>query len=281
MAAETPRIAIPADNLNERIHKRMKILVFIKQVPDTDDVKLDPRTGNLKREGVASIMNPLDANAIEAALGLKEKHGGSVTAITMGPPQAEEVLKRAVGMGCDDSILLSDRAFGGADTLATGYVLSRAAIKAGGYDLLLFGRHAVDAETAQTGPVVASFLDLPLVTMADSLEVENGWAFCIRSLEDKVQRVKVKLPAVITVSKEINMPRFPNVILALRKKPSTVWGCVELECDPTQVGISGSPSVTKRVVAPPKRNTDTKYLTGSDDEVVSSFVDLLEAEHLI
>ena len=122
----------------------MKILVFVKQVPDTDDVKLDPKTGNLKREGVQSMINPLDANAIEAAVQLKEKYGGTVAAISMGPPQAEDMLKKALALGCDEAYLLSDRAFGGADTLATAYTLAKAAEKIGDYDLLLFGRHAVD-----------------------------------------------------------------------------------------------------------------------------------------
>ena len=128
----------------------MKILVFIKQVPDTTDVKLDPKTGNLNREGVVSILNALDANGVEAALQLKEKYGATVVAVSMGPPQAEEVLKKALAMGCDEAVLLSDRAFGGADTLATGYVLAKAAEKIGDYDLLIFGRHASDGETAQT-----------------------------------------------------------------------------------------------------------------------------------
>ena len=135
----------------------MKILVFIKQVPDTDDVKLDPKTGNLQRDGVKSILNPLDANSIECALQLKEKYGGTVAAVTMGPPQAEDVLKKALALGCDEAYLLSDRAFGGADTLATSYTLAKAAEKICNYDLLLFGKHAVDGDTAQTGNLYVVF----------------------------------------------------------------------------------------------------------------------------
>ena len=163
----------------------MKILVFVKQVPDTDDVKLDPKTGNLMREGVQSIMNPLDANAVEAALQLKEKYGGTVVAISMGPPHADDVLKKALAMGCDESVLLSDRALGGADTLATGYPLAKAAEKIGGYDLLICGRHATDAETAQTGPIIAAFLGIPQVTLCGSVEIEDGWAVCERLLPDR------------------------------------------------------------------------------------------------
>ncbi len=155
----------------------MKILVFIKQVPDTDDVRLDPKTGNLRRDGVKSMMNPLDANAVEAALQLKAKHGGTVSVVTMGLPQAEEALKKALGMGCDEAFLLSDRPFGGADTLATAYVLSKAAEKIGDFDLILFGRHAVDGDTAQTGPAVAAYLGIPQITLASSIEVEDGWVY--------------------------------------------------------------------------------------------------------
>ena len=171
----------------------MKIIVFVKQVPDTDDVKLDPKTGNLCREGVKSMLNPLAANAVEAALRLREAHGGTVAAVTMGPPQAEEALKKALAMGCDEAYLLSDRAFGGADTLATSYVLSKAAEKIGGFDLLIFGRHAVDGDTAQTGPATAAFLDIPQVTLVSALEVEDGWARCERELGSVRQTVRVTL----------------------------------------------------------------------------------------
>ena len=142
----------------------MRILVFVKQIPNTSDVRLDPRTGNLCRDGVASVINPLDLNAIEAAMQLKAAHGGTVAAVTMGPPQAADVLKKAMALGCDESYLLSDRAFGGADTLATAYTLSQAVRKLGAFDLLLFGQHSADGDTAQVGAAVAAFLDIPQVT---------------------------------------------------------------------------------------------------------------------
>lgn len=261
----------------------MKILVFVKQVPDTDDVKLDPKTGNLNREGITSIMNPLDANAVEAALQLKEKNGGSIIAISMGPPQAEDVLKKALALGCDEAYLLSDRAFGGADTLATAYTLSKAAEKIGNFDLLLFGRHAIDGDTAQTGPATAAFLGLPQITLAKSIEVENGWVCCERILEDSVQKVKAKLPAVVTVTGEINTPRYPtpiNIMKAL-KKPRGVWTSADLDCDMHQIGIKGSPSSTKKVFEPLKRNTETTYFSGKPDIMAAEFVDMLESEHLI
>ena len=189
----------------------MKILVFVKQVPDTDDVKLDPKTGNLKRDGVQTTINPLDANAVETAVQLKEKYGATVCAVTMGPPQAKEVLKKALALGCDEAYLLSDRAFGGADTRATSYTLAKAAEKIGDYDLLLFGRHAIDGDTAQTGPATASFLNIPQITLADSVDIQDGWVVCTRVLESRSERVRAKLPALVTVCKEINTPRYPTL----------------------------------------------------------------------
>jgi electron transfer flavoprotein beta subunit len=261
----------------------MKILVFVKQVPDTDDVRLDPKTGNIMREGVPSTMNPLDANAVEAALQLREKHGGTVVAISMGPPQAEDVLKKALALGCDEAYLLSDRAFGGADTLATAYTLSKAAEKIGNYDLLLFGRHAIDGDTAQTGPATAAFLGLPQITLATSIEVKDGWVFCDRVLEDCVQKVGAKLPALVTVTGDINKPRYatPLNIMKALKKPRTTWTSTDVGCDPEQIGMKGSPSSTKKVFEPPKRNTNTAYFTGKPEEMAALFVDMLEAEHLI
>ena len=261
----------------------MKIIVFVKQVPDTDDVKLDPKTGNLCREGVKSMLNPLDANAVEAALQLREAHGGTVTAVTMGPPQAEEALKKALAMGCDEAYLLSDRAFGGADTLATSYVLAKAAEKIGGFDLLIFGRHAVDGDTAQTGPATAAFLGVPQVTLVSGISVEDGWARCERELGSIRQTVRVKLPAAVTVCGSINKPRYATPINIMRalKKPRTTWNAADLGCEPDMIGIPGSPSVNKRVFAPPKRNTDTKFFEGSVEEMAKAIVDTLEAERLI
>ena len=261
----------------------MKILVFVKQVPDTDDVKLDPKTGNLQREGVESIMNPLDANAVETALQLKEKYGGTVTAISMGPPQADDVLKKALAMGCDESALLSDRALGGADTLATGYPLAKAAEKIGGYDLLICGRHATDAETAQTGPIIAAFLGIPQVTLCGKVEIEDGWAVCERLLPDRTEKVKAKLPARSTVRPEAHPPPAATPIGDMKalKKPRYTWNAADLGCEPDMIGIPGSPSSNKRIFEPPKRNTDTKYFEGEPEAIAKAIADVLEAEHII
>lgn len=180
----------------------MNIIVFIKQIPDSDEVKLD-ENGNLIRSGAGTMINPVDKNALEAGLSLRDRFGGKVTAVTMGPPQAEDVLKRALFMGCDEAVLLSDRAFGGADTLATGYVLSMAAKKLGSFDLAIFGNKASDAETAQTGPVTAGFLGLPLITSVDGIELDGSAIVCRRSFTNGIETSKTELPAVITVTPAI------------------------------------------------------------------------------
>lgn len=260
----------------------MKILVFVKQVPDTDDVKLDPKTGNLKREGVKSMLNPYDANAVEAALRIKESCGGTVCAISMGPPQAEDVLKKALAMGCDESYLLSDRAFGGADTLATGYTLAQAANNIGDFDLLLFGKCATDAETAQTAPIVAELLGVPQATLVSDITVDNGWAYCRRDLGDKTQNVKVKLPAMISVTGDINTPRYqhPVNIMSCLSKPRHVWSA-ENGFNTDRTGVKGSPSINKKIFEPEKRSTETVYFNDSIEAAAKGFVDVLEAEHLI
>lgn len=261
----------------------MKILVFVKQVPNTVDVKIDPQTGNICRDGVESVLNPYDANAIEAALRLKDSHGATVSVISMGPPQAMDVLNYALGMGCDECYLLSDRAFGGADTLATGYVLAKAAEKIGDYDLLLFGKCATDAETAQTGPIVAEFAGVPQVTLADSLSVEDGWAYCRRDLGNSYEDVKVKLPAMVAVTSNINTPRYPTAkgIMSRARKPHYLWDLNELGADGERTGVKGSPSINKRIFEPPKHSTDTVFFNGSVQEMASAFVDVLEEAHLI
>lgn len=202
----------------KEVHK-MKVIVFIKQIPDSSDVKLD-ENGNLIRSGVGTMINPVDKNALELGLALRDRFGGSVTAVTMGPPQAKDVLKRALFMGCDKAVLLSDRIFGGADTLATGYVLSMAARKLGDFDLAIFGNKASDAETAQTGPVTAGFLGLPLVTSVDALELDGNAIVCRRSFTGGTETSKTALPAVITVTPAVNTPRFmtpANVIDGLKR----------------------------------------------------------------
>lgn len=260
----------------------MNIIVFIKQIPDSDEVKLD-ENGNLIRSGVGTMINPVDKNALELGLSLRDRFGGKVTAVTMGPPQAEDVLKRALFMGCDEAVLLSDRAFGGADTLATGYVLSMAAKKLGSFDLAVFGNKASDAETAQTGPVTAGFLGLPLVTSVEGLELEGSSIICRRSFTGGTETSKTELPAVVTVTPAINTPRFmtpANVIEGLRKG-ITVYSCADLGCDEARCGVKGSPSRTKRVTAPTVKAVDAAVIRGSSDETAGVLTGVLADMHLI
>ena len=261
----------------------MKILVFIKQVPETDAIRLDPKTGTLNRDNDPGIMNPYDAHAVEAALQLRERHGGSVHAITMGPEQAKAVLKEALAMGCDEAHLLSDRAFAGADSLATGYTLAKATEAIGGYDLLLFGKCAVDAETAQTGPITAEWLDLPHVTLADAISCEDGWAVCRRDLGTQFQTVKVRLPALVAVTGQINRPRYPRTarIRRINTYPLTVWSAADLGCDSLRIGAAGSPSCTRKVFAAEKPELNTRYFTGTPEQIARAMADALEAEHIL
>ena len=204
----------------------MNIVVLIKQVPDTTDVKIDPKTGTLIREGVPSIINPDDKHAIEEALQLKEKFGGKVTVISMGPPQAVDALRESKAMGVDDNILLSDRAFAGADTWATSYTLAAAIKKVGEYDIIICGRQAIDGDTAQVGPQVAECLDLPQITYVRKIDIEGKKLTAERALEDGFERIETQLPALITVIKDLNKPRYPSVrgiVEACREAEYPVW----------------------------------------------------------
>ncbi|HWP67847.1 MAG TPA: electron transfer flavoprotein subunit beta/FixA family protein, partial [Rectinemataceae bacterium] len=218
----------------------MDILVAIKQVPDTDKVRMDPVTGTMVREGVDTIVNPLDLYAIELAIRLKEKHGGTLTAFTMGPPAAEKALKEAIAMGCDSGVLITDRAFSGSDTWATSYTLSRAVAKMGHYDLILAGERATDGDTGQVGPCLAAWLDLPVLTYVGSIEASGENSIVAprivarRLVEEGYQRVEVKLPCLLTVVKEVANPRLPTLRgkKFARQTKLAVYGAADLDADP-------------------------------------------------
>lgn len=222
----------------------MKIIVCIKQVPDTNEVKLDPVTGTLIREGVPSIINPDDKAGLEAALRLKDANGAHVTVISMGPPQADAALREALAMGADEAILLSGREFGGADTLATSTTIA-AALKKLPYDLIITGRQAIDGDTAQVGPQIAEHLGIPNVSYAEELKVEGDTVTVKRQYEDRYHVVKVKMPCLITALSELNPPRYmtPGGIFdAYREKQVTVWGLNDIEVDLDKIGLKGSPT---------------------------------------
>jgi electron transfer flavoprotein beta subunit len=232
----------------------MKIIVTIKQVPDTQEVKIDPKTGALNREGVPSIINPEDKNAIEESLRIKESYEGTqVTVISMGPAQAEIALREALAMGADRAILLNDKAFAGADTLATSYVLSMAIKKIENYDLILCGRQAIDGETGQVGPQLAEGLGLAQATFAEQIHIQ-GDLVTVKSHFGSVTRVvEMKMPALITVSNRANKPRFKtmnNVMRAYRDKEVVTWTSQDLNLNPMRIGFNGSPTWVKKTFIP-------------------------------
>jgi electron transfer flavoprotein beta subunit len=220
----------------------MNIIVLVKQVPDTSEVKINRETNTLIRDGVPSIINPYDMYAIEEALRLREKHGGKVTAVTMGPPQAADSLKEAVAMGVDDVVLLSDRAFAGADTWATSYALSQGIKKIGAYDLILAGKQAIDGDTAQVGPETADMLGIPFVAYIRKIEQIAGNTMTAERLMDEgYDIVETSLPALITVVKEINQPRFPSLKGKMKAKnlKITTWNAADLAADVDKCGLKG------------------------------------------
>ena len=263
----------------------MNIIVLIKQVPDTNEVKIDPKTGTLIREGVPSIINPDDKHAIEAGLSLREEFGGEVTVITMGPPQAKFALQEARAMGADKCILLSDRAFAGSDTAATSYALAKAIEKIGKYDLIICGRQAIDGDTAQIGPQVAELLNLPQVTYVQQLEyLPNEKAIRVdRGLEDGYERLEVRLPALITVTKDLNTPRYPSlwgIVKACRQTTYPVWTAKDIGADPTKIGLEGSPTQVKRSFAPEPKGGGIIF-KGSPKEAVKALVEKIKEDNVI
>lgn len=225
----------------------MNIVVCMKQVPDTTEVKIDPATGTLIREGIPSIINPDDKSGLEAALALKDGVGARVTALSMGPPQADLALREALAMGADEAVLLSDRAFGGADTWATSTTIA-AALRKLGYDLIICGRQAIDGDTAQVGPQIAEHLHLPQVSYVSELELAGDSVVVKRVFEDGYQRVKVKLPCLLTTLKDMNTPRYMSVsgIYDAYKKEIKVWGLSDIAVDESNIGLKGSPTRVKK-----------------------------------
>ncbi|MDD5594293.1 MAG: electron transfer flavoprotein subunit beta/FixA family protein [Candidatus Margulisbacteria bacterium] len=260
----------------------MDIIVCIKQVPDTTEVKINPETNTLVREGVPSIVNPFDENAIEAALQLKEQNGGTVTVITMGPPQAAEALKTAIAMGVDDAILISDRAFAGSDTWATSYTLSQAIKKIGKYDLILCGKQAIDGDTAQVGPGIGEWLGLPQVTFASKITFENGKLKVERMLEEVNEVVECPLPAVVTVVKQINEPRLPSLKGLMRAKKAEIksFSAQFIESDLDNTGLKGSPTSVVKIFTPPVKGS-SQMLSGEPEEMVNSLLGKLKEQKLI
>jgi electron transfer flavoprotein beta subunit len=263
----------------------MDIIVLVKQVPDTTEVKLDPKTGTLIREGVEGIINPDDRHALEAAVRLKEAFGGKVTVLSMGPPQAIDAISEALGMGADEGVLLTDKAFAGADTWATSFTLGRAIEKVERYDLILCGRQAIDGDTAQIGPQVADYLGIPQVSYVYEIE-EGGKGALVakRRLEDGYERVSFGLPALLTVIGEMNSPRYPllgRVLDACKEKaPIRSWNAADIGVKTSQVGLEGSLTHVIKTFSP-KFKRETEMLEGRAREVVANLIGRLKENRLI
>ena len=261
----------------------MKIIVCVKQVPDTNEVRIDPVKGTLIREGVPSILNPDDANALEAALALKDQNPGTtVTVLTMGPPQASIMLQECMAMGADDAVLLCGRAFAGADTWATSNTLANAVKKMGGADIIFAGRQAIDGDTAQVGPQLATRLDLPQVTYVQDVKLENGNVTVQRQLEDGYEVIEVGTPCLLTAVKELNRSRYMSVggIVNAVKKEITVWDLPDLGIPADQVGLKASPTQVFRSFTPPPKSGGQVF-TGAVKDMVAQTLGALKEKHLI
>jgi len=258
----------------------MDIIVCIKQVPETTEVRINPETNTLIREGVKSIINPFDMYAIEEAIRLKERCGGKVTVITMGPPQADAALREAISLGADEGILVCDRAFAGSDTWATSYTLSAAIKIAGKFDLIICGKQASDGDTAQVGPGIATHLNIPQVTYVKKIEEVKDNAMRVeRMMEEGFEIIETPLPALITVVKEINEPRLPSLKGMMKAKSAQIKICgqKELNLDAQKIGLCGSPTQVLKIFTPPHR-LGGQILKGEIPEIAAQLVTLIKDE---
>ena len=263
----------------------MNILIFIKQVPDTTDIRIDPETNTLIRSGVKSVINPFDMYAIEEGIRLKERLGTDIATyvISMGPPQAEEAIREALSMGVDKGILLTDRRFAGSDTFATSYTLSLAAQKIGNFLLILTGKQASDGDTAQVGPGISEWLNIPLATYVRKIrEIHKEYAIVERMTEEGYTVVKIPLPAVFTVVKEINEPRLPSIRGKLRAKKANVeiWNADILKAQSQYIGLNGSPTRVIKAYTPPARQRGELFQGNIEDGIRELLKKLLSLIHI-
>ncbi len=261
----------------------MNIVVCLKQVPGTTQVKIDPQTNTLVRQGIKNVVNPFDTYALEEGVRLKERYGGKVTAISMGPPQAEEMLREAIANGADQAVLLSDRALGGADTLATSYTLAKAVNKIKDSDLVICGRQTIDGDTGQVGPELAEMLGLPFVAYVSKIEeIANGQMRVQRMIEDGHEVMETSLPAVISVVKEINVPRLPSLRGLTKAKSATitVWTAKDLDADMSRVGLDGSATRVIKIFFPQRVRREEK-LPGNLENQVASLIEKLRESKVI
>ena len=259
----------------------MRIVVPIKQVPETNAVTMDAQTGTMIREGVEAIINPLDLYAIESAIRLREAHGGEVIALSMGPPKAISALKEAIAMGADSAVLLSDKAFAGSDTWATSYVLAAAIRRMGDYDLIICGERATDGDTGQVGPGIAAWLDLPTVSYVGKIDelITGASAPALRVhrlVEDGHEILEAELPCLLTVVKEVADPRLPTLRGKQRARKADIpaWGADDLDVQPESLGLNGSPTRVVKIFRP-KVARQCQKLQPADEQALSEAVDQL------
>ncbi len=263
----------------------MKIIVCIKQVPNTTEIKIDPITNTLKRDGVPSIINPDDKTALEAALQLKEKHGATVTVLTMGPQQAEKALREALAMGADEAFLITDRAFAGSDTLATSTIIA-AAIKKLGADIVFCGRQAIDGDTAQVGPQIAEHLGVPQITYAAAIDYDSSREVLTvkRQFEDRYQTLEVKGSCLVTVLSTLDKPRYMNVWDIVDQDTKEIgiitYNDLEGSLNPLDIGLKGSPTKVKST-ATKQFDKTIETLELDPETAAKTIVDALKARHLI
>ena len=261
-----------------------KIIVCAKQVPDTNVIKINPKTGTLIRDGVPSILNHDDANALEEALKIKDKYPDTyITVVTMGPPQANDLLFECIAMGADEGVLVSDRAVGGSDTWATSNTLEAAIRNIGDFDLIFAGRQAIDGDTAQVGPQIAEKLDLPQVTYVEEFEIADNMKDITvkRQLEDGYELIKLQTPCMLTAIKELNTPRYMSMSGIFADKEMKTWNAKDIEVDLTTVGLEASPTNVFRSFTPAPKGKGVTIEGDTEKEIADNLLINLKGKHVI
>ena len=267
----------------------MEILVCVKQVPDTAEVRIEPEKHTVIRAGVPNIFNPFDQNALEAALQLKDSQGARVTLLSMGPPQAEDVLREGLAMGADDAYLLTDRKVGGSDTLATGYCLAQAVRKVAElqgieqFDIVLCGKQAIDGDTAQVGPQIATELGIPQITYAAEINVDGTTVRVKQQNEEGYIVTEAQFPVLITAVKELNEPRFPTIRGTMKAKKREIphLSADDIKVDETKIGLKGSPTMVRKIFTPPQRTQGLVIKEEDPNAAVSVLMEKLTAQKII
>jgi electron transfer flavoprotein beta subunit len=263
----------------------VRVVTCIKQVPDTQEIKMDPERGTLIRKGVPAIINPFDLHAIEEGLQLVEKFGGEVVVLSMGPPMAEDAVREAISMGCQDGVLLTDRAFAGADTWATAYTIAMGVKKIGDFDIIIAGKQATDGDTGQVGPGVAAQLGIPVITYVvkiDEIDPEKKTIKVRRLVEAGEEVVESTLPCLITVVKGINVPRFSSLIGKRKAKKAeiTIWGNDDIGCENEKIGLGGSPTRVAKIFTPEPRSGG-EMIPGDPDTAVPMLIEKLAGDGIL